>query len=132
MTAIAEREYVELLRQNPPRVIRSDEEFDKFDAVIRSLPSSSESLDEASAEYVTLVTVLMERYEAENHVLPQPTPLDTLHELMLANDMTQADLARLVGSRGTASEIFRGGRSISKNLAKKLAERFNVSPALFI
>jgi hypothetical protein len=65
MTAIIEREYIELLRQNPPRIIRSDAEFDTFDVVVQSILESGEFLGEASAKYVRLVAILMEKYEAD-------------------------------------------------------------------
>jgi len=51
---------------------------------------------------------------------------------MNAHKMKQADLGTLVGSSGTASEIYNGKREISKALAKSLGQHFNVDYRLFL
>ncbi len=51
---------------------------------------------------------------------------------MAANGISQAALARLLGSSGIASEVFSGKRSLSKTHIKKLSEAFNVSADLFV
>ncbi len=50
---------------------------------------------------------------------------------MKANGLKQTDLAEIV-SQGTLSNILRGKREISKQLAKKLAEHFGVNVAVFL
>ena len=51
---------------------------------------------------------------------------------MEARNLTQKDLWKLFGSKGIASEVVHGKRSISKTLAKKLARFFHVGAELFI
>jgi HTH-type transcriptional regulator/antitoxin HigA len=51
---------------------------------------------------------------------------------MEARDLTQKDLWKVFGSKGIASEVLNGKRSVSKTHAKKLAQLFHVSPELFI
>ena len=46
--------------------------------------------------------------------------------------LSQADLARILGSRSLASEILSGKREISKTAAKKLAEHLRAPVDLFI
>ncbi len=46
--------------------------------------------------------------------------------------MAPKDLYLMFGSKGTASEVLRGKRAISKNAARQLAEIFHVSAALFL
>jgi len=55
-----------------------------------------------------------------------------LRHLMEARGLTHKDMWPLFVSRGVASEVLNGKRAISKTHAKKLAEFFHVSPALFI
>ena len=45
--------------------------------------------------------------------------------------LKQADLAE-IASQGTISDILSGRRGVSKALAKKMAERFQVSAAVFL
>jgi HTH-type transcriptional regulator/antitoxin HigA len=51
---------------------------------------------------------------------------------MEQNDLRQADLMKIFGSRGRVSEVVNGKRAISKSQAKALGEFFKVSPELFI
>jgi antitoxin component HigA of HigAB toxin-antitoxin module len=51
---------------------------------------------------------------------------------MSENDMTAADLGRLLGNSGLASMILHGKRAISKTNAKILAKRFGLNVGLFI
>ena len=86
----------------------------------------------AENRYVELLSILIERYEEERDPIAAPAPLDALRELMSASGMSQAALAKLLGSSGIASEVLSGKRSLSKTHIRKLSEAFNVSTDLFI
>ncbi|MGF1480924.1 MAG: type II toxin-antitoxin system HigA family antitoxin [Cyanophyceae cyanobacterium] len=80
-----------------------------------------------------LLVVLIEKYEEEqNFIKTQSTPLERLRYLMEANNLKQADLASVFGSRGTTSEVLSGKREISKNAAIKLGERFRLPATFFM
>ena len=64
--------------------------------------------------------------------MPDASPLDVLKELMLANNLKAADLADSRRGRSRVSEILAGKRAISKEQARRLGERFRISPAAFI
>jgi HTH-type transcriptional regulator / antitoxin HigA len=55
-----------------------------------------------------------------------------ISHLMEARGLTPKDLWPMFGSKGVASEVLNGKRAVSKAQAKKLAEFFHVSPAVFI
>jgi HTH-type transcriptional regulator / antitoxin HigA len=46
---------------------------------------------------------------------------------METRELRQADLVRIIGSRGVVSEVINGKRAISKTQAKKLAQFFNIA-----
>ena len=52
--------------------------------------------------------------------------------LIEENNLRQADLVGILGSRGVVSEVVNGKRQISKNQAKALAEFFQVDVGVFI
>jgi HTH-type transcriptional regulator/antitoxin HigA len=58
--------------------------------------------------------------------------VELLRELMAANDLKQRDLQAVLKSKGMVSDLLHGRRPISKGVAKKLSERFNVSYTLFL
>ena len=74
---------------------------------------------------------VIESYEARAHRMPEASPRDALAHLMQERGLKQVDLADIAG-QGTNSAILAGKRGISKRLARKLAERFGVSAAVFV
>ena len=64
--------------------------------------------------------------------MPDTSLYRTLQFLMEQNDLRQADLVSIFGSRGRVSEVVNGKRAISKAQEKALGEFFKVSPELFI
>jgi HTH-type transcriptional regulator/antitoxin HigA len=51
---------------------------------------------------------------------------------MTERNLKQKDLLAIFKSKGIASEVINGKRSISKAQARELGQFFNVSPAVFI
>jgi DNA-binding transcriptional regulator YiaG len=61
------------------------------------------------------------------------TPGKMLKTLREVKELSQAKLGEMIGTPGTrVSDFETGQRAISKEVAKKLATIFNVSPAVFI
>lgn len=70
-------------------------------------------------------------YEEEHCRIPQAEPKEVLRFLMDQHDLKQEDLGDCA-PQSRISDILSGRRGISKEIAKKLARRFNVSAALFL
>jgi len=126
-----EKTYGQLLRRALPHVIRTDEEGERLTSELLRLDEREDATRE-ERELAELLTVLIDEYEARRYLIRRASPRQTLHHLMEARNLTQKDLWKLFGSKGIASEVFHGKRSISKTHAKKLAAFFHVSADLFI
>jgi HTH-type transcriptional regulator/antitoxin HigA len=126
-----EKAYRQLLGRTLPHVIHSDEECDRLTNELERLDERVR-LSPEETELAELLTVLVNEYEERRYPIQKASPQHTLHHLMEARNLTQKDLWKIFGSKGIASEVFHGKRSISKTQAKKLAEFFHVSVELFI
>ena len=126
-----EKTYGQLLRRTLPHVIRTDEECERLTAELLRLDERENATPEEK-ELAELLTVLIDEYEVRRYPIPKASPQQTLQHLMESRSLTQKDLWKLFGSKGIASEVFHGKRSISKMQAKKLAAFFHVSVELFI
>jgi len=74
-------------------------------------------------------------YEASQHAIDRAgiSGLDSLRHLLEQSKMNASDLARLLGIHvSMGSKILKGDRSLTVEHLKKLAERFKVSPEMFI
>lgn len=74
---------------------------------------------------------LIEEYENDQFLQPNAEPIEVLKFLMQENNFTQKDL-NILGSQGVVSEILNGKRELNVRQIKALAEKFNVSPSVFI
>lgn len=123
--------YGSLLAEFQPKVITSEEENEKYLEIVEGLMACKNRTREQDA-LLDLLVILIEKFEEEHYQHKGSTPQSILLHLMEEHNMSQSELAKLVGSKGATSEILRGKRGISKRLAKKLGEFFHVSPELFI
>lgn len=83
-------------------------------------------------ELLDLLVVLVKKFEDEYYPIDDASPHDILLHLMEENNLKQADLVGVLGSRGVVSEVVNGKRQISKNQAKALSDFFHVDVGLFI
>lgn len=74
---------------------------------------------------------LVESYENEHVKLPEGKPIDVLKHFMHVHELTQKDM-KMLGSQGVVSELLSGKRSLNTKQIKALAQKFGVSPAVFI
>ena len=123
--------YAELLGHTLPRIIRSEEECQRFTALLLEL-DEREDLTPEEEELAELLTVLVTQYEEQQYPLDRPSPQAMLRHLMEARGLAHKDVWPLFGSKGIASEVLNGKRAISKAQARKLAGFFHVSAELFI
>lgn len=127
------RKYSRLVSKVAPLVIETKEEFERADAEIgRLLNKGYDNLSLEERRLLALLSRLIEDYEDRTFPVPDSPPYRTLQFLMEQNDLRQADLVSIIGSRGRVSEVVNGKRAISKAQAKALGEFFKVSPELFI
>jgi HTH-type transcriptional regulator/antitoxin HigA len=74
---------------------------------------------------------LIENYEEQKYKIKESSPVDTLKYLMHEHGLNQADLKE-IGSQGVVSEILTGKRTLNIEQIKKISNKFNVSPLVFI
>lgn len=126
------KKYARLLVQSLPSVIETEEQYDRMMAQVEPLFDRGENLTPEEDVLFDLLVHLIQEYEEKHYQLNAATPRAILIDIMGSRNKTQADIAKVIGSRSRASEIISGKREISKEQAKLLAEYFNVSVELFI
>jgi HTH-type transcriptional regulator / antitoxin HigA len=74
---------------------------------------------------------LIHVYEEKHHPLPESDGASMLRFLMEEHGLTQSDLPE-IGSQGVVSEVLNGKRELNVRQIRALAQRFHVSPGVFI
>ncbi len=123
--------YRSLLVDAMPKVIETEADYQHALQEFEKLHVNRNRNPEELALYRLLVLII-ETYEEKHFPFPESLPHEMLQHIMEASGTRQADLVGVIGSSGVVSEIVNGKRAISKAQAKALADRFKVSPSLFI
>lgn len=89
--------------------------------------------DETHPLYSFLDTLgtIIRAYEEQHYPMPECTGVEMLRFFMEEHGLTQSDLPE-IGSQGVISEILNGKRELNIRHIRLLAQRFHVSPSVFI
>jgi HTH-type transcriptional regulator/antitoxin HigA len=133
--------YLELLKQYPPRPIYDKEELENTERVISSfldkIISDKIQLTIEEREYLNVLGALIYEYEEnyEHEENQEPIPdiygLELLKFILEERNLQKQDLLSIFESKSTLDDIFDGLQELTPIYIQKLADFFNISPALF-
>ncbi len=117
---------------SPFLVIRDERDYDLTIKRMNHLLDEV-GTDEEHPMYDLLDTIgtVIHAYEERHYPMPECSGSEMLHFFMDEYDLKQSDLPE-VGSQGVVSEILGGKRELNIRQIRALAERFHVSPAVFV
>jgi HTH-type transcriptional regulator/antitoxin HigA len=116
----------------PVRPIRSDSDYEQMVELLnRLLDVVGDNESHPLAPVLALVGDQIEGYDSDHFAIPHSEPREVLRYLMDQRGLKQSDLGDLI-AQPNLSAILNGHRSISRDLAKALAQRFNVSVDVFL
>ena len=131
LTALNPAKYGRLCATVVPKVIESDEEFDRLVEQMEALDFKQNPTPEEDA-LSALLMKLIQDYDDLHYPLPDVPPHKMIAFLMDQKHLRQADLLPVFGSRSVVSEVLAGKREPSKAHIRKLAEFFHTSAELFL
>lgn len=83
-------------------------------------------------DVLDLLTLLIEKWDEEHNTFSDAGPIELLRYLMDENKLKSVDLSKLLAiSTSLVSDILNYRRGLSKDIIRKLSERFKVSQELF-
>ena len=80
----------------------------------------------AEADTFDILATLIEAYERKRWPIGLPDPIDAIRYRMEIAGYTQADLARLLGSRSRASEVLSGKRELTLPMIRRIASSWSI------
>jgi HTH-type transcriptional regulator / antitoxin HigA len=124
--------YANLLVEVLPQPIQSKAEYQRVLAIVELLMNKKDISAEED-RLLDLFVILVEKFESEYYPSQNlSTPHSRLLHLMEANHLQPIDLVGVFGSSDLVSEVIDGKRSIDKNHAEKLSDRFNLPATIFL
>ncbi len=112
--------------------VRTEDDYKQARATIDVLVEEvGDNEDHPLADVLDYLAAQVKAYEDEHFPIPDADPREVLRFLMEQHGLKQEDLADCA-PQSRISDILNGRRDISKDIAKKLARRFNVHADLFL
>ncbi|QOV21901.1 helix-turn-helix domain-containing protein [Anabaenopsis elenkinii] len=122
--------YRQLIMSFPPRVIQSEEDLEKTQAVVDQLLDQGR-LTESEEDYLDLLGILIHEYEQQKDLVSDIYGVELIQVLMGELNLKQKDLVSIFKTESIVSEVLNGKRKLTVEHIQKLAEFFQVSPAVF-
>ena len=112
-------------------IIKSVTQFKEYcDALEKLLEKGGNSKD--VQDEIELLTLLIERWDAEHTTLNEVDPIELLHSLMHDQKMKAKDLVEILGvSKGLVSDILNNKKGLSKEIIRILSAHFKISQEAF-
>ena len=113
------------------KLIKSEEDYQKslkrLDKIFHAELGSKEH------EELEVLVLLIEKYETEIvGEFPDPDPIEAIKFKMEQMEMSQKDLAELIGLKSRASEILSRKRPMSINIIRKLSSALSIPADILI
>ncbi len=113
------------------KLIKTTEDYQKslkrLDKIFHAKKGTKEQ------EELEILVMLIERYETETvGEFPDPDPIEAIKFKMEQMDMTQKDLAEVVGLKSRASEILSRKRPMSINIIRKISQALSIPADILI
>lgn len=119
-------------RHIPLRVIRTEADYKTQQQWANTLADEvGDNEDHPLFSLFEIVLLLIEQWETQHVSIPDAPPKEVLRFLLKDHGLRQKDLAD-IASKSLISDILAGRRPVSRKMAVKLAQRFNVGVSAFI
>jgi len=112
------------------RVIKSEEQYWDYCNTLEALVGNKEDI--SSEDEIELLTILIEKWDAEHSTFDRIDPVEILKGLMEENKLKAKDIALISGvGKSTISEILHYRKGFSKDIIRKLSSHFKVNQEAF-
>ena len=113
------------------KIIKTDVQYNKYCDALEALVESGKKT-KAVQEEIELLTLLIEKYDADHNTFDDANPIELLKSLMKDHKMKAVDLANLLDvSEGLVSDMLNYKKGLSKETIRILSERFKLNQEAF-
>jgi HTH-type transcriptional regulator/antitoxin HigA len=113
------------------KIIKSELQYRQYCKQLEQLLAKG-AKNKGFADEIELLTFLIEKWDAEHNTFGEVDPVRLLHSLMEDHQLKAKDLVGLLGiSKGYVSDILNYKKGLSKEVIRKLAEKFKLRQEAF-
>ncbi|MES2328837.1 MAG: helix-turn-helix domain-containing protein [Bacteroidota bacterium] len=113
------------------KVIKTETQYNQYCNVLEEFVALKKKTREQK-DVIELLTLLIETWDEAHDTFGDSDPVELLRYLMDENKLKSVDLSKLLDiSTSLVSDILNYRRGLSKDIIRKLSERFKVSQEIF-
>ena len=113
------------------KVITNKAQYKEYSKALEELIFSGSKVRNTKDE-IALLTLLIEKWDADHNTFDELDPVQLLHSLIKEHNMKAKDLVDLLDiSKGYVSDILNYKKGLSKEVIRKLSYHFKVSEEAF-
>ncbi|MCK4406474.1 MAG: helix-turn-helix domain-containing protein [Bacteroidales bacterium] len=110
-------------------IIKTGKQYNEYCNALEELLVQDKN---ALSDEIELLTLLIEKWDAEHNSFDDLNPVELIKALMEENKLKPKDLIEILDlSKGTVSKILNYHKGLSKETIRKLSNYFNVSQEAF-
>ncbi len=112
-------------------VIKTESQHNQYCRLLEALVTLKKK-NKQQEDSIDLLTLLIEKWDEDHNTSTDADPIELLRYLMNENKLKSVDLAKLLAiSPSLVSDILNYRRGLSKEIIRKLSDRFKVTQELF-
>ncbi|RPE09332.1 transcriptional regulator [Chitinophaga lutea] len=114
------------------RPIKNNAQYE--DALERAYTLMQKKLkpDSKESDELEILSILIKVYEKEHYPIPKPDPIEAIKFRMEQMNMSEGELAGILGYRSRKSEILSGKRKLSLSMIRRLNEVLHIPAEILI
>ena len=114
------------------RPIKNNAQYE--DALERAYTLMQKKLkpDSMESDELEILSILIKVYEKEHYPIPKPDPIEAIKFRMEQMNMSEGELAGILGYRSRKSEILSGKRKLSLSMIRRLNEVLHIPAEILI
>jgi HTH-type transcriptional regulator/antitoxin HigA len=114
------------------KVITSEKQYDKYCKALEELVFAQEKRTKNEKEEIALLTLLIEKWDEEHRNWEGLNPVELIISLMQDHKLKAKEMIELLGiSKGYFSNILHYRKGLSKEVIRKLSDRFKLNQEAF-
>jgi HTH-type transcriptional regulator/antitoxin HigA len=114
------------------RPIKNNQQYDEALERAYTLMQKDLKPDSKDSDELEILSILIKAYENVHYVVPKPNPLEAIKFRLEQMDMSEAELADILGYRSRKSEIFSGKRKLNLAMIRRLHEVLHIPADVLI
>ena len=106
--------------------IKTEQDYKAALKAVEPYFDNEPAIDTPEGDYFEVMCLLIEEYEAKNHPIDPPEPIEAILFRMEQQGLTVKDLEPAIGKSNRVYEVLKGTRTLTLPMIRRLRKQFGI------